>query len=303
MFQTTLDKQVSFSGVGLHSGSYITVTVKPSFPDTGIQFVRTDVDDCEPTKVSPFAVYSTQLATSIKCGKASISTIEHLTSALYGLGIDNAVVEVNSAEIPILDGSAAPFVDILSEAGIRHLHKKRKYLKFKKRIRVEWGERWVEVIPSRFLKFTCHIDFENKIIDEQKAFFNVTPGTFKKEIAKARTFGFKNEIESLWQMGLAKGGSLENAVVVDESGVLNAEGLRYEDEFVRHKMLDLIGDVSLIGYRFFGHVRAYKAGHQLNNMFARALLESSDYYTVVELDGEYEKKGYQGLVLEPQGIV
>lgn len=304
MYQTTINKEVTFSGVGLHSGSYITVKIKPSFPDTGIQFIRTDVEDSKLTKVSPFAVYSTQLATSLKCGNVSISTIEHLTSSFYGLGIDNAIVEVNSSEVPILDGSAAPIMDILSEAGIKSLSKKRKYLKFKKRIRVEWGDRWIELIPSRFLKFTFHIDFDHKYVNEQKAFFNMTPDVFRKEIAKARTFGFKNEVESLWQMGLAKGGSLENAVVLGENGVLNSGGLRYSDEFVRHKILDLIGDISLIGYRFYGHIKAYKAGHQLNNMLARALLESTSYYTVTELEKEQEyNRGYTGLELEPQGIV
>jgi len=303
MYQTTLNKEISFSGTGLHSGNYIDVNIKPAYPDTGIQFLRTDVSNCQMTKVSPFDVYSTQLATSIKCGGASISTIEHLMAALYGLGIDNAIVEVNAGEVPILDGSAAPFVDILSQAGVKVLGKKRKYLKFKKRIRVEWGDKWVELIPSRFLKFTCHIDFDNKHISEQKAFFDVNPKVFKDEIAKARTFGFKEEVESLWQMGLARGGSLDNAVVIGDEGVINSEGLRYEDEFVRHKTLDLIGDVSLLGYRFYGHVRAYKSGHQLNNLLARTLLESTSYYTITELEEDYKQAGYESIVLEPQGAV
>jgi UDP-3-O-[3-hydroxymyristoyl] N-acetylglucosamine deacetylase len=223
-------------------------------------------------------------------------------SALYGLGIDNAYVEVEGSEVPILDGSAMPIVELLHSAGIEKLNKARKYLKFKKKIRIEKDGKWIEIIPSRFFKTTFHIAFDNEIINEQKAYFKVTPAIFHKEIAKARTFGFKKDIEAIWKMGLAKGGSLENAVVIDNDKVLNPEGLRYSDEFVRHKVLDLIGDLSLIGYRFFGHVRASKSGHQLNNLFAKALLESNNYYSVIELNEEENKFGSSDLVLEPHGI-
>jgi UDP-3-O-[3-hydroxymyristoyl] N-acetylglucosamine deacetylase len=302
MYQTTIKNKVSFSGVGLHTGKFINVTITPAFADTGIQFKRADKKDGEFVKVSPFNVYSTHLATTLKCGNYSISTIEHLMSALYGLGIDNAYVEVEGSEVPILDGSAMPIVELLHSAGIEKLNKARKYLKFKKKIRIEKDGKWIEIIPSRFFKTTFHIAFDNEIINEQKAYFKVTPAIFHKEIAKARTFGFKKDIEAIWKMGLAKGGSLENAVVIDNDKVLNPEGLRYSDEFVRHKVLDLIGDLSLIGYRFFGHVRASKSGHQLNNLFAKALLESNNYYSVIELNEEENKFGSSDLVLEPHGI-
>lgn len=302
MYQTTIQTKTSFSGIGLHTGKFINVTISPSYADSGIQFKRSDKKGSDPVKVSPFNVFSTQLATTLKCGEYSISTIEHLMSALYGLGIDNALVEVDGTEIPILDGSASPIADIVKSAGVRNLNRRRKYLKFKKKIRVERDGKWIEIIPSRFFKTTFHIAFDNEVINEQKAFFKITPDTFYNQIARARTFGFKKDVEAIWKMGLAKGGSLENAVVLDEDKVLNPEGLRYEDEFVRHKVLDLIGDLSLIGYRFYGHVRASKSGHQLNNLFAKALIESTNCYSVIELNETEEKVGSCDLLLEPQGI-
>lgn len=302
MYQTTIKTQTSFSGIGLHTGKFINVTISPTFADTGIQFKRSDKKDCPAVKVSPFNVFSTQLATTLKCGEYSISTIEHLMSALYGLGIDNALVEIDGSEVPILDGSASPIVDLIKEAGIHNLTRKRKYLKFKKKIRIEKEGKWIEILPSRFFKTTFHIDFDNQFINEQKAYFKITPETFYSEIAKARTFGFKRDVESIWKMGLAKGGSLENVVVLDDDKILNPEGLRYSDEFVRHKTLDLIGDLSLMGYRFYGHIRASRSGHQLNNLFAKTLLESTNCYSVIELDETQEETGSQHFVLEPQGI-
>ena len=302
MYQTTIKNKVSFSGVGLHTGKFINVNILPAYADTGIQFVRSDKKDSKPVKVSPFNVYSTHLATTLKCGEYSISTIEHLMSALYGLGIDNALIEVEGSEVPILDGSAMPIVELLKSADVEKLSKARKYLKFKKKIRIEKDGKWIELIPSRFFKTTFHISFDNEIINEQKAYFKVTPEIFASEIAKARTFGFKKDVEAIWKMGLAKGGSLENAVVIDDDKVLNPEGLRYQDEFVRHKVLDLIGDLSLIGYRFYGHVRASKSGHQLNNLFAKALLESTNCYSVIEFNEEENRLGSSDLILEPHGI-
>ncbi len=301
MYQTTLKKPLVFSGVGLHTGSFIKVKILPALANHGIQFIRSDKKESKPIKISPFNVFSTQLATTLKCGDFPISTIEHVMSALYGMGVDNAFIEVEGPEVPILDGSAAPIVDLISDVGIEVLNQKRKYLKVNRRIRIERDNKWIEVIPSRFFKTTFHINFDNSLIREQKAFFNVTPKVFKNEIAKARTFGFKNEVEALWKMGLAKGGSLENAVVIDGNRVMNPDGLRFNNEFVRHKILDLIGDISLVGYRIFGHIRASKSGHQMNNLFARALLESVNCYSIIELNEKNEKEnGFR--VLEPQGI-
>jgi len=300
MKQRTLKNSFEMEGIGLHTGEKMSVTVHPAYPDTGVCFRRTDTD-CGYTKVSPYTVTSTQLATTIQCGDHTISTIEHLMAALYGLGIDNAKVDVKGPEVPVFDGSAMAFVEKIAETGISEQAKARKFIKFKKRIRLEKDGKWIEIIPSRFFKITFDIDFENENIGQQKAFINVTPESFSKEIASARTFGFRSEVEQLWQMGLAKGGSLDTAVVVDGEEILNPEGLRFEDEFVRHKMLDLIGDISLLGYPIFGHIRAYKSGHNLNNLFARTLIESANYYSIIELP-ENDPAAVNNLELKPQGI-
>lgn len=300
MRQTTLKKSITIEGIGLHSGSKMVMNIHPAFADTGVCFRRSDKDSGY-TRVTPYTVTSTMLATTIKCGTDTISTIEHIMSALYGLGVDNAMIEVSGPEVPILDGSARPYVEAILETGIKELGKPRKYLKFNKKIRLEKDGKWVEIIPSRFFKVTFDIDFDVETIGQQKAFFEVTPETFATEIASARTFGFKREVESLWQMGLAKGGSLENAIVIDGNDILNPEGLRFKDEFARHKVLDLIGDISLMGYRIFGHIRAFKSGHQINNLFARQLIESTGSYSLIEITDE--KPVIQPtLNLKPQGM-
>jgi len=300
MKQRTLKSVIEMESVGLHTGELMQVTIHPAYPDTGICFRRSDVE-CDYTRVSPYTVTSTQLATTIQCGNHTISTIEHLMAALYGLGIDNAKVDVSGPEVPVFDGSSTAFVTAISKIGVTEQAKARKFIKFKKRIRLEKDGKWIEIIPSRFFKVTFDIDFDNEFIGQQKAFFNVTPESFKREIAPARTFGFKHEVEQLWQMGLAKGGSLETAVVIDGKDVMNPEGLRFRDEFVRHKMLDLMGDISLLGYPIFGHIRAYKSGHNLNNLFARTLIESANYYSIIELP-ENDPAQINTLELNPQGI-
>lgn len=305
MFQTTLKDSIEFEGIGLHSGKFIKIKLHPAFPDSGVQFLRSDIEGSTYTKASPYTVTSTQLATTINCGKGQISTIEHLMSALYGLGVDNVMVDVSGPEMPILDGSAVPYISIINEAGIKKLNKKRKYLKFKRRIRLERDNKWIEIIPSRYTKVTFDIDFDDEFIKYQKAFFKINPKVYEEEIASARTFGFKKDVDALWDMGLARGGSLDNAVVIDGDKVLNPGGLRFSDECVRHKVLDLIGDISLIGYRFFGHIRASKSGHLLNNIFARTLLESHNCYSIVELDEEPEYEfsvATSSAELNPQGI-
>lgn len=301
MKQTTIGRIVSLRGIGLHSGQDVTMRVLPAFPDTGIRILKTDTRGLKDVQVSAYNVTSTELATSLGEGDSAVKTIEHLMSALYGIGIDNALVEVEGPEIPIMDGSAKPITQMLIDAGIKCLAKPRKYLKINKKVRLEYNEKWIEIIPSRFFKVTLAIDFENSFIGQQKCFVKITPESYLNEISGARTFGFKNEVERLIQMGYAKGGALENAVIVSEDGVLNEGGLRYEDEFVRHKILDLIGDISLVGYRILGHIRGYKTGHHLNNLFARELLQRTDAYTIYEAeDLNIEDKE---LVLEPQGIV
>jgi UDP-3-O-[3-hydroxymyristoyl] N-acetylglucosamine deacetylase len=285
-YQTTICSEIRFSGIGLHSGKEIQVRVHPAPADFGVRFKRGDVLNSESVKISPFSVLSTQLATSIKCGELPISTIEHISAAFYGMGVDNVLVEVFGAEVPILDGSALPFVNMINEVGIKTLTRKRKYLKINRKIVIEKDGKLIEMLPSRFMKITTHIDFDNPFIGYQKAFVNITPETFARELAPARTFGFKKDVEQLWSLGLAKGGSLDNAVVIDNDKVLNPGGLRMPDELVKHKALDLLGDLSLIGYRFFGHVRAYKSGHLINNIFARSLLISTDLYSIIEMEEE-----------------
>ncbi|XOB65715.1 UDP-3-O-acyl-N-acetylglucosamine deacetylase [Deferribacteres bacterium DY0037] len=300
MKQRTLKNTIEMESIGLHTGEKMQVTIHPAYPDTGICFRRSDTES-EYTKVSPYTVTSTQLATTIQCGNQTISTIEHLMAALYGLGVDNAKIDVRGPEVPVFDGSATAFVNAILDAGIVEQAKARKFIKFKKRIRLEKDGKWIEIIPSRFFKVTFDIEFENESIGQQKGYFNVTPESFSKELAPARTFGFKNEVEQLWQMGLAKGGGLDTAVVIDGKDVLNPEGLRFNDEFVRHKMLDLVGDISLLGYPIFGHIRAYKSGHNLNNLFARTLIESAHFYSIIELP-DIDPALINNLELKPQGM-
>lgn len=300
MKQRTLKNVIEMESIGLHTGEKMRVTIHPAYPDTGICFRRSDVE-CEYTKVSPYTVTSTQLATTIQCGNYTISTIEHLMAALYGLGVDNAKIDVSGPEVPVFDGSANAFIEAILNTGITEQAKARKFLKFKKRIRLEKDGKWIEIIPSRFFKVTFDIEFDNESIGQQKGYFNITPDTFAKDVAPARTFGFRHEVEQLWQMGLAKGGSLDTAVVLDGTEVMNPEGLRFRDEFVRHKVLDLVGDISLLGYPIFGHIRAYKSGHNLNNLFARTLIESANFYSIIELP-ETDPALINNLGLKPQGI-
>lgn len=281
--QTTLKKPFHIEGIGLHSGKEFRADVLPAPADTGIRFKRTDVRYCDYTRVTPYTVSSTQLATTINCGELPISTIEHLMSSLYGMGIDNAYVEVSGPEIPILDGSAAPIVKAILESGIKSQGRPRKYLKVIRPVSIDMDGKVVEMVPSDNFRITFELDYPHPSIGRQVFTYDYKPETFPSEIALARTFGFKREVEALRSMGLAKGGSLENAIVLgEEEGVLNPEGLRAADEFVRHKILDMFGDLSLIGYRLEGDIKAVRSGHQVNNVFARALLEATNSYEITE---------------------
>lgn len=285
--QTTLVKPFKIEGIGLHSGKVFSANILPAPVDTGIRFKRTDVPYCDFTRITPYNVASTQLATTINCGELPISTIEHLMSSLYGLGIDNAYVEVSGPEIPILDGSAAPIVNAILESGIRVQDRPRKYLKVTRPVSMGLDGKTVEIVPSDGFRITFELDYPHPVIGRQVFSYNYSSETFPSEIAIARTFGFKRDVEALRAMGLAKGGSLENAIVIgDEEGVLNPEGLRAEDEFVRHKILDMFGDLSLIGYRLEGDIIAVKSGHQVNNVFARTLLEATNSYEIIEREDE-----------------
>lgn len=277
--QRTLRRPVSCAGIGLHSGNKVTLSLKPAPADSGIRFRRTDLGNLEiPATVTNLA--GIQYATGLACDQGSVETVEHLLAALVSLGIDNTIVELNYAEVPIMDGSASPFIYLIHEAGIRRLAAPRRYLKVVRPLAVSRGDKRIALYPSDHFKVTYSISFDHPLLRHQSRTLRVTEESFCEEIAPARTFGFLKEVEMLRQNGLALGGSLDNAVVLGETGVLNA--LRFEDEFVRHKILDVIGDLALVGYPIIGHLVAHRGGHALHTAFAAKILEETDAWRLVE---------------------
>ena len=285
MYQTTLNNIIIFHGKGLHSGRFCKVVITPSSPNSGIVFSELNSVNKKEYKLTPYNVNTTHLSTSINIkGEIHFFTIEHIMSALFGMGVDNVKIYVKGSEIPALDGSSAPFVDAIRKAGIKVFPVKRKYLKVRKKIIIHNEDKWIEIIPSRFFKVTFKIDYGDTVIKEQKAYFNITPDIYEWKISKARTFGFKRDIFRLRNMQLALGGSLENAIVIDNDKIINKTRLRYQNEFVRHKILDLIGDLALINFRVLGHIKAYKSGHLLNNLLAKEILSDKSNYDLIELN-------------------
>jgi len=280
--QRTLRRPVSCSGIGLHSGNKVTLSLKPAPSDYGIRFQRSDLGGLEiPAIVTHLG--GIRLATGLTREAVSVETVEHLLAALTALGIDNCIVELNTPEVPIMDGSAAPFVYlILNEAGVRRLPAPKKFLKVLRPISLSQGDKRIALYPSDHFKVTYSISFDHPLIRHQSRTMKITDETFVEEIAPARTFGFLKEVEMLRQRGLALGGSLDNAIVLGETGVLNQNALRFEDEFVRHKILDAIGDLSLVGYPVIGHLVAHRAGHALHTAFAARILEEVDAWRLVE---------------------
>ena len=279
--QRTLADEVGCTGIGLHTGEKIKINVRPAPPDTGIRFVRTDLSG-EPMVEARFDnVCDTTLATTIGSNGCKISTIEHLMAAFFGLGIDNAVVELDGPEVPIMDGSAAPFVFLIKSAGIREQEKPKRFIIIKRPFKVDDGNRSVRIVPSKRLKITYLIDFQHPLLRNQKYELSFFGRDFIKEICRARTFGFLRDVQMLQENGFAKGGSLDNAIVVDDFRILNEDGLRFKDEFVRHKILDFIGDLSIIGAPIIGHFVVKKSGHFLNQHMLRKLMESKKHYKVV----------------------
>jgi UDP-3-O-[3-hydroxymyristoyl] N-acetylglucosamine deacetylase len=280
--QRTLRRPVSCSGIGLHSGNKVTLSLKPAPADFGIRFQRSDLGGLEiPATVTHLG--GIRLATGLTREAVSVETVEHLLAALTALGIDNCIVELNTPEVPIMDGSAAPFVYlILNEAGVRRLPAPKKFLKVLRPISLSQGDKRIALYPSDHFKVTYSISFDHPLIRHQSRTMKITDETFVEEIAPARTFGFLKEVEMLRQKGLALGGSLDNAIVLGETGVLNQNALRFEDEFVRHKILDAIGDLSLVGYPVIGHLVAHRAGHALHTAFAARILEEVDAWRLVE---------------------
>ena len=282
--QTTIGRAFTVSGVGLHSASPVTVTVKPAAEYTGYLFRRTDLNDFE-ILAAPEYVAHVSYATTLMRSGVMIATVEHLLSALAGCGIDNVVIEVDSLEVPILDGSSQPWVDSLIAAGRIELPASRAYLRVLKRIFVGDGvgepQRSMSIEPARAFRLTCTIDFPHPLIGVQTREATFVNGQYVNDIAPARTFGFVDQVEALRKNGLSRGASLENAIALTKEGVMNPEGLRFPDEFVRHKMLDIIGDLALCGMPILGHVRATRSGHGLHTMLLSTLLRDRAAWEVV----------------------
>ena len=282
-FQRTLRRQVACAGIGLHSGHKVTLTLKPAPADSGIRFRRTDLGVEIPASVA--YVSGTNHATVLSSNGATVETVEHLLAAIAAMGLDNAVVELDHREVPVMDGSSAPFVYLIQEAGLKTQPAPRRYLKVVRPITVSRGDKLMSLYPSDFFKVTYSISFDHPLLRHQSHTLQVNEEAFIEHIAPARTFGFLHEVELLRQQGLAQGGSLENAIVLSETGVLNNQ-LRYEDEFVRHKILDAIGDLSLVGYPIIGHLVAHRAGHALHTAFAKRVLDEPDAWKLVEQSTE-----------------
>lgn len=275
--QRSIKSLVRATGVGLHSGQKVTLTLRPAVPDTGIYFHRVDLPGTVSIRVDPHRVGDTRLCSALEFGGARVATVEHLMSALAGLGIDNINIDVDAAEVPILDGSAAPFVYLLQSAGIEQQNAAKRFIRVKKTVRVESGDKWAEIAPHEGFRLTFRIDFAHPLLKRSAEDLSIdfAERSYVKEISRARTFGFMHDVEALRASGLALGGTLDNAIVMDEFRVLNADGLRYDDEFVKHKALDAVGDFYLTGHPLLGAITAYKSGHGLNNQLLCALLDAT----------------------------
>lgn len=303
-FQHTLKKAVSFAGIGLHTGREVRLVVHPGEINSGLRFVRSDLGQREPTPAFMDRVVDTRLATTVSTDiDASISTTEHLLGALYGLGIDNAVIEVDGPEIPIMDGSAAPFVHVLRRAGRSRQRASRWMLKFNRTVHYsDDAGRMVRIEPHDGFQVSCRIDFAHNSVGCQRLDLEVTPRRFAEELAGARTFGFLREVEALRRNGLALGGSLANAVVLDDEGVVNQDGLRYPDEFVRHKALDLIGDLALLGFPLLGRVVAERSGHGQHLGLMQAVAANPEAWDIVAYDGSGESRVLRQLARTTQAV-
>lgn len=284
--QRTPKKVIQATGVGLHSGEKVLLTLRPAPVNTGIVFRRVDLSPVVEIPASYEYVGDTMLCTTLQHNDVKIATVEHLLSALAGLGIDNAYIDVNASEIPIMDGSAAPFVFLIQSAGIREQSAAKKYIRITKPIKVEDNGKYVQFKPYDGYKVTFTIDFEHPVFNDkpQKVSFDFSGTSYVKQVCRARTFGFLSDYEKLRESDLAKGGSLDNAIVVDDYRVLNDEGLRFESEFVAHKVLDAIGDLYLLGSNLIGAFEGYKSGHELNNKLLRELMVRQDAWEYTTYD-------------------
>lgn len=284
--QRTLKSLIRATGVGLHSGVKVNMTLRPAAIDTGVVFHRTDLEPPVTLRANPYSVGDTRLASCLEQDGAKIATVEHLMSALAGMGIDNVYIDVDAAEIPIMDGSAAPFVFLIQSAGIEEQNAPKKFIRVKKTVRVEEGDKWAQLDPMDGFRLIFSIVFDHPAVDRsgQAVSVDFAEHSYVREVARARTFGFVQDVEAMRSQGLALGGSLDNAIVMDEYRVLNSDGLRYSDEFVKHKVLDAVGDLYLAGHPLLGSFSAHKSGHALNNRLLRELLadETAWEYAVFE---------------------
>lgn len=284
--QRTLNNTIRATGVGLHTGEKVYLTLKPAAVNTGIVFRRTDLDPVVEIEAKAMNVGDTTLSTSLVNGDVRVSTVEHLLSAMAGLGIDNAIIDVTAPEVPIMDGSAGPFVFLIQSAGIVEQDAPKKFIRIKKLVEVSQDDKTASFKPFNGFKVTFTIHFDHPAFKERNKEVTVdfSSTSFVKEVSRARTFGFMHEFEYLRSQGLARGASMDNAIAVDDAEVLNEDGLRYEDEFVKHKVLDAIGDLYLLGNSLIGEFNAFKSGHALNNMLLRELLAQKDAWEVVTFE-------------------
>lgn len=292
--QRTLRNIVRATGIGLHTGEKVYMTLRPAAVDTGIVFRRIDLDDPVQIKADPFMVHDTRLSTCLEKDGARVATIEHLMSAFAGMGIDNAHVDLTASEVPIMDGSAGPFVFLIQSAGIEEQAAPKKFIRIRKTVRVGSEKSWVRFDPYNGFRLNFTIAFAHPVVEgtDQSVSIDFGSTSYLKELSRARTFGFVQDVENLRSQGLALGGSLENAIVMDEFRVLNSDGLRYDNEFVRHKVLDAIGDLYLLGHPLLGAFTGFRSGHALNNQLLRALLADAEAWEYVSFDNPEEIPSY-----------
>lgn len=286
--QRTLKNAIRATGIGLHTGHKVYMTLRPAAENTGVIFRRVDLEPPADVAGDALNVGDTMLGTTLVNGNVKVATVEHLLAAMSGLGIDNAYVDLTAPEVPIMDGSAAPFVFLLQSAGIAEQNAPKRFIRIKRTIRAEDGDKWAELRPYPGFRVTFRIDFDHTVFKRhtQEASVDFSSTSFLKEISRARTFGFVREIEALRTMNLTLGGNMGNAIVLDDFRVLNEDGLRFEDEFVKHKILDAIGDLYLLGAALMGEYAGFKSGHSLNNRLLRALRAATDAWETVTFDNE-----------------
>ena len=286
--QRTVRDDVSCTGIGLHSGEKVKLVVKPAPPDSGIKFIRKDITHNRVIKALFDNVVDTHLSTTIGSNGTRISTIEHLMAAFFGLGIDNARVEIDGPEVPIMDGSAAPFIFLLKSAGIKEQRKPKNFIVLKKPLKIQDGDKSISIRPSKELKVSYTIDFQHPMLKNQKYELHFSGKDFITEISRARTFGFLSDVQALRDAGLAMGGSLDNAIIIDDFRILNEDGLRYKDEFVRHKILDFLGDIAILGSPIIGHFIVERSGHSLNQAMLQKLVANKKYWKQLVLENPEE---------------